>query len=236
MKIHKIIITTALLFANVIAKSQDIIDPMTNYWQIGIGLGELPIGGSLKPSVTFGYHFNDKLYTGIIYQFKDEISRNGTSFNAQSSGIDGLMKSSETVAERFMLQVRYSPIKYGPYLSSGLVYNGEDAETMIFDERSRNINNEPYNGTLEIKQTRPAGWGLALGIGYQYNFKKGFSAGFEWTPAWWQYPTPSYQFSGTSDLSISSKNELQNRMDKGFKSSPTNMYKVFHIGLAYRWQ
>lgn len=171
------------------------------YWQIGIGLRELPSGGSFKPSITFGYHFNEKIYAGLIYQFKDRINRDGASFNAQSSGLEGLVGSSETVAQRFLLQMRYTPLKNGPYLSGGFVFNGKDTETMQFDARSREINGATYDGTIEIHQTRPTGWGLALGFGYQHNFKNGLSGRFEWTPAWGQYPTPSYVFAGSSDLS-----------------------------------
>ena len=232
---HLKIIFLLLFFVNQ-AKCQPDINPSANYFQIGIGLGELPIGGSFKPSITFGYHFSEKIYAGFIYQFKDKITRNESSFNAKSSGLDGLIKSSETVAQRFLLQLRYKPIIYGPYLSTGIVFNGEDKETMIFDERHRQISNEPYNGSVEIQQTRPAGLGIAFGLGYQHNFKNGFSAGFEWTPAWAQYPQPLYEFSGSSDLTLNTKNELKTKMNKGFKNSVTNMYKVFHIGVAYRFQ
>lgn len=230
----------AILFLGILvgyaSLAQEVSPRLQSYWEVGIGLGELPTGGSFKPSISFGYHFNDKLYTGFIYQFKDEISRNGSSFNAKSSGLDGLVKASEKVAQRFLLQVRYTPVKNGPYLSGGLVFNGKDRETMQFDDRVRPFSGESHSGTIEIQQTRPAGWGLALGLGYQYNFKNGLSAGFEWTPAWGQFPSPSYEFAGTSNLSDAYQNSLRQKMDEGFKSSLTNMYKVFHIGVAYRFQ
>ncbi|MEP2669472.1 MAG: hypothetical protein ABJH04_10780 [Cyclobacteriaceae bacterium] len=208
---------------------------LKNYWQVGIGLGELPTGGSFKPSITIGYHFNDQVYAGIIYQIKDEISRGSSSFNAKSTDLAGLASSSEEVAQRFLFQVRYTPIKNGPYLSGGFVFNGKDTETMLFEDQNRMIAGEPVSGTIAIRQTRPAGWGMAVGLGYQYNFKNGFSTGFEWTPAWGQYPTPSYGFGGTAHLSDSAQNSLMEKMDEGFKSSVTNMYKVFHIGVAYRF-
>lgn len=107
---------------------------------------------------------------------------------------------------------------------------------MQFDERIRQIANKNYNGAISIKQIRPAGWGLALGIGYQYNFENGLSAGFEWTPAWGQYPNPLYGFSGSSMLSTDAKNVVKTKLDKGFNNSVTNMYKVFHFGVAYRFQ
>lgn len=206
------------------------------YWQVGIGLGELLFDGSFKPSITFGYHFNEKLYAGVIYQFKDKIHRNEKSINARSTGLDGLESSSETVAQRFLIHLGYTPIKNGPYISTGFVFNGTDTETMKFGNMDREIGDKTYNGSIEIEQTRPAGWGFAMGLGYQYHFKNGFSTGFEWTPAWFQYATPQYQFAGSSNISESSQALLQNKMDEAFKQSVTNMYKVFHIGISYRFQ
>lgn len=209
---------------------------LANTWQLGFGLGELPTGGSFKPSVTVGYHFSDKLYGGIIYQFRDEISRGSSSFNAQSAGLSGLMNATESVAQRFMLQCRYAPVRFGPYVSAGFVFNGRDTEHMTFDDRSRNIGGVNHIGTLSVTQTRPAGWGLACGIGYQYNFRNGFSANAEWTPAWMQYPKPEYTITADKKLSQTSIDEITTKMNKGFRSSVTNMYKVFHIGLAYRFR
>lgn len=202
MNTKKITLLLLGIIIGYVGLAQERTDYLQNYWQVGFGLGELPTGGSFKPSITVGYHFNEKVYAGIIYQLKDEISRGNSSFNAQSTDLEGLTSSSEGVDQRFIFQVRYTPIKNGPYLSGGFVFNGMDTETMIFEDMDREIADEPVSGTIEIKQTRPAGWGLALGIGYQYNFKNGFSAGFEWTPAWGQYPTPSYEFGGTSIFQI----------------------------------
>jgi hypothetical protein len=116
------------------------------------------------------------------------------------------------------------------------VYNGEDTETMMFDNRTRTIAGETFNGSMQIQQSRPAGWGLALGIGYQYDFNNGFSVNAEWTPAWFQYPKPNYQFGGDAGLSVQAVSELKQKMDDGFNSSVTNMYKVFHIGVAYNFK
>lgn len=234
MKKQVLIIVAMCSF--LVGKAQDENFIPTNYWQIGIGLGELPTGGSFKPSITIGYHQNEKLYWGVIYQFKDKISRDGSSFNAKSTELDGLLSSSETVAHRFIMEVRFSPVKYAPYLAAGFVYNGKDVETMKFDALERIIAGETYTGDIQIEQTRPGGGGLALGIGYQYNFKNGISANAEWTPAWLQYPTPEYEFSGGANLSERAKDELKHRMDDGFNSSVTNMYKVFHIGVAYNFK
>lgn len=229
-------LTLRLLFLVASLYGQDITQPEQPYWQIGIGFGELPMQGSFKPSITFGYHFNEKLYLGLIYQFNDQIQRNGSSFNAQSSGLDGLESSVEKVSQRFMLQGRYTPFKYGPYLSAGIVYNGSDQELMVFEDQIRSLQGTDYGGTIAIQQTRKAGWGPAFGLGYQYNFNNGISVNAEWTPAWFTpIPEPEYEFSGTAPLSPQVQEWLANKMTESFQSTVTNRYKIFHIGLAYRW-
>ncbi len=207
-----------------------------SYWQVGVGLGELPTGGSFKPSFTFGYHLNEHVYFGVVYQLPDEISRGSSSFNAQSAGLGGIEKTFETVSERLLIQCAYTPIEHGPYISFGAVYNGEDSEAMSFDDRTRILADESVSGALNFTQTRPAGWGAALGIGYRYHFESGLSVGFEWTPAWGQYPEPTYNFEGNVQLLESARNKIQQRMDDSFSSNVTNMYKIFHIGFAYRWE
>lgn len=207
-----------------------------NTWQVGLGLGELPIGGSLKPSVTLGYHFSKHFYAGVIYQFSDEIQRDNSSFNVKTSELNRLHTAKEKVAQRLLIQGRYQPCNYAPYISLGVVYNGNDVEQMTFNAASRNINGTYYQGNINITQSRKAGWGAALGIGYQYNMKNGLSMNAEWTPAWFTpIPTPQYTFSGDATLSNADKTYLANKMTKGFKGSVTNRYKVFHVGIAYRF-
>ena len=138
-----------------------------------------------------------------------------------------------------MIIVDYMLGSEAEHLNAWAILNkllGKDTETMVFDSRLRTLSGEAYHGSIEIQQTRPAGWGLALGIGYQYDFKNALSVGFECPPAWGQYPTPSYAFGGTANLADQAVIGLQEKMDKGFKSSVTNMYKVFHLGLAYRFK
>ena len=233
MKKAKILLLSLVLLSIAQATTAQTTTNVSRQWQVGFGLGELPMDGSFKPSITIGHHFSTKLYAGIIYQLSDHISRNEASINAKSSGLAGLESSSEAVARRFLFQLRYTLVKHGPYLSTGFVYNGQDVEHMVFDDRVRAIGDESFEGTIEITQARPAGWGLALGLGYQYTFKNGFALGFEWTPAWFQYPEPVYEFAGTANLSTTAQELLIDRMNNEFDASVTNMYKVFHIGVAY---
>ena len=229
-KIMLSVFTTLILSSSSFAQDNQLKD----HWQIGIGFGELPLHGSFKPSISIGYYPYEKLYVGVTYQFKDRIQRNGTSFNAASSGLDGLESAYEDVAQRFFIQGRYTPVKYGPYISFGIVYNGDDSETMEFDDRERTINSQNYSGNIKINQTRKAGWGPALGIGYQYDFDN-VSLNAEWSPAWLNgIPKPEYTFSGTSDLSADAQKKISDKMTKEFQSTVTNLYKVFHIGVSYR--
>ncbi|WP_026210190.1 hypothetical protein [Flexithrix dorotheae] len=237
MKNQTLMISLLILIYSANCFGQSIENELRKSWQIGLGFGELPMHGSLKPSITFGYHFSEQMYLGVIYQFKDKINRNETSFNAKSNGLQGLVSASEEVAQRFMFQFRYSPFKNGPYISTGILYNGTDRETMIYDSRFRNIPNEGTKGNIIILQERPSGWGLGLGFGYQHNFKNGLAINAEWTPAWFKgYADPVYSFSGSAPLSGYAKTYLKNKMDQEFKSTVTNLYKVFHIGMAYRFK
>jgi hypothetical protein len=235
MKALMLYILMILLANSQSLNAQDSKSRISETWQIGLGLGEIPVGGSFKPSISLGYHFSEKVYLGAIYQFKDHINRGNTSFNAKSSGLEGMTSSAEEVAQRMLFHVRYTPFKKGPYLSGGIVMNGKDVETLMFDDRERILSGETYQGIVTIQQSRPAGWGFALGLGYQYNFKNGISVGLEWTPAWGKYADPNYEFSGSSDLSLHAMEQIEDKMNKGFKNSLTNMYKVFHMGVAYRF-
>ena len=106
MNTKKITLLLLGIIIGYVGLAQERTDYLQNYWQVGFGLGELPTGGSFKPSITVGYHFNEKVYAGIIYQLKDEISRGNSSFNAQSTDLEGLTSSSEGVDQRFIFQVR----------------------------------------------------------------------------------------------------------------------------------
>ncbi|MCP4311127.1 MAG: hypothetical protein GY790_07695, partial [Bacteroidetes bacterium] len=117
------------------------------YYQAGIGFGEIPfLSKSFKPSFTVGYRFNQNLYIGAIFQLVDNIERNNNSYDAQSIGFDGLLSSKEKVGQRALIHFRVTPIKYGPFISLGLVMNDDDKETVEFDSRTRMIGNNYYDG------------------------------------------------------------------------------------------
>lgn len=210
--------------------------PDFRYWQIGIGLGEIPMHGSFKPSFTVGYHFNDKFYLGIIYQLKDNINRGTSSFNAKDTHLNGLIDSKEKVGPRFMLQGRFTPVKFAPYLSFGIVFNDQDRELMYFEQSDHTIGNNSYETDLIISQTRPAGWAPAIGLGYQFDFKRGFSINAEWTPGWFtKVKTPIIEIESTYPLDEDDIIAFKKETTANYKSHITNLYKVFHFGISYRY-
>lgn len=212
------------------------VNPEFRYWQVGFGLGEIPMHGSFKPSLTFGYHINDKFYLGVIYQFRDDIHRGTSSFNAEGTGLTDLTDSRETVGQRFMLQCRYTPVKYAPYISLGVVFNDVDREVMYFGNAEHQIGNNTYNAALTVTQCRPAGWAPAIGLGYQADLKCGLSFNAEWTPGWFVWvPEPDIQIESGTIIEDADMDLFKKQVTKDFQSHVTNLYKVFHFGVSYRF-
>ncbi len=231
-----IFLVFSLSLFQVTAQTGESNAPFLRGWQIGIGLGELPMGGSFKPSFTLGYHFNEHWYVGVNYQLKDKISRGTSSFNAKSTGLSQLQSSTESVGQRAILQVRYTPFRNGPYVAGGLVFNDTDSEQMVFGESLHHIGNNDYQTALEIQQTRKRGLVPALGIGYQYTHKSGLYANVEWIPGLFSgIPEPEYRFTSTETIASNDLNILEDKMTDKFQSTITNWYKVFHIGLGYQF-
>ena len=233
----KLTIIISFFTISSIAFSQSESINMKNYWQIGVGFGEIPfMSKSFKPSITVGYYLHDKIYVGAIYQFVDNIERNQESFDAQSIGFEGLESSKERVAQRALLHCRITPVKYGPFISFGLVFNGSDTETMQFDDRNRQIGQNMYDGEITVKLTRKSAFRPAIGLGYEYVFKNNISLNTEWTFNVF-HPIPSPVIEATSDYSISENDsvEFNNHLSKEFKSNFHNRYHIFQIGVAYNF-
>lgn len=234
----KYLLTLALCLFTIWLNAQTFKEtyPDFRYWQVGVGLGELPMGGSFKPSITVGYHFNNKIYLGLIYQFKDNINRGKSSFNADATGLTGLTDSREKVGQRFMLQARYTPIKYAPYISFGVVFNDADTETMQFSQQPHAIGNGVYNTDVTVTQTRKAGWAPAIGLGYQFDFKRGFSINAEWTPGWFNWiAKPKIVVSSSEEIAQDDLDIFKKSMADEYQKHLTNLYKVFHFGVSYRF-
>lgn len=205
-------------------------------WQVRGGLGEIPVlAGSFKPAIDFGYHFNDYVYVGGMIQFQDRLERNGESWNAARIGFEGLRYSRERTGVRVFAGTRLRPHRFSPYLSAGVLFNGTDAETMRFDDRSRTIGEGTYTGSITIEQRRPYGIRPAVGLGYSLELKRGLSLGLEFTGAWFFKPaTPDVEISlqGTS-LSQEDEAALRGRITQVFADNWHNRYHFFLITVGY---
>ena len=91
-------------------------------WQLGLSFGEIPVlAGSFKPGITMGYRLDDTLFLGLELQAADHLQRDGSSFNARNTGLDGLVSSTERTGMRAFLGLRYRPWRDAPHLALGLV-------------------------------------------------------------------------------------------------------------------
>lgn len=189
------------------------LEPLDGTFVVGVDLGELPWQGSFKPGITFGYHLNDLVYVGGLFQIGDSIERDGTSINANAIGLDGLTDSRESVAPRALLHARLRPHRLSPFISLGMVYNGTDTEVTQFDSRSRQIGSGTYDGTITVTQERPAAVRPAIGFGYSYTFDMGLELSTEWTGAIYERaPEPRVGIRSDTPLSAADEADLRGRI------------------------
>jgi len=187
---------------------------------VGLNLGELPWGGSFKPGLEVGYHFNDLVYVGATYQIADDIRRDGSSFNASGIGLGDPVDSHESVGGRFLIHTRLRPHRHSPFLSVGLVGNGEDTETSSYAD-----------GTTVV-QTRPRGVRPSLGLGYDFTFDNGLALNVLWSGWVFDIPSPTVQIRGGSRTK-DEEEALRQKVNDNFRDSITNAYHVFALGAGY---
>ncbi|MCB2198352.1 porin family protein [bacterium] len=205
-------------------------------WEMGLTFGEIPImAKSFKPGFTVGYLLNEKVRVRLVVQSEDHLQRDGSSFNAQNTGLDGLLRSKERTGMRFFFGVDYRLASWSPYLSAGVVVNGTDIERMLFDNRQRQIGDGSYNSAMKIVQTRRSGWGPALGIGYdiKLNDRLDLNAGIAMALLG-DTPIPDIEIVGESILS-GDKKVLRNQILDKYKTNSHNNYHIFNLGLSYRF-
>lgn len=186
--------------------------------------------------MTVGYKFNQYIYVGAIYQFVDNIQRDGESFDAQSIGFDGLVSSKERVGQRAFLHARITPIQYGPFISVGIVMNDNDKEVIQFDARNRKIGNNSYDGEVTISLTRKHAIRPALGVGYEYIFDNTIGLNVEWTfNVFHPVPLPLIETQSIFTIADEDATILKQRLSKEFTGNFHNRYHIFHIGATYNF-
>ncbi|MEM9325202.1 MAG: hypothetical protein AAGA85_06090 [Bacteroidota bacterium] len=206
-------------------------------WEIGISFGEIPImAGSFKPGISFGYHFNDYLYVGGIYQIVDHIARNGNSFDAAGLGFENLKSSKERVAPRSMLQARLRPHRLAPFVSVGLITNGTDVETVEFGHANHQIGDHTYEGPITVNIARSGAVRPAIGFGYHYAFKNGIVVSTEWSFDWFHpVPAPKLEFDPSFEVNPDDLATKEAEITEAFQSNFHNRYHIFHLGLGYKF-
>ncbi|MAT39215.1 MAG: hypothetical protein CL946_06395 [Ectothiorhodospiraceae bacterium] len=207
-------------------------------YQVGLTFGEIPIlSGSFKPGISLGYHWNDHIYTGVVFQIFDDIERNEESFNAVNTGLGGLVSSKERTGSRFLMQTRITPVVDGPYISLGMVWNDADREVAVFDRRERQIGSNTYNGAVTLVQRRRAAFKPAIGFGYQYDFDNGLSLYTDFTMDFFtSVPTPENELQTDGfTLSDADSQALIKQIEDGYTGNFHNRYHVFNLGMSWRF-
>ncbi|MEO1255957.1 MAG: hypothetical protein AAFY41_13895 [Bacteroidota bacterium] len=232
MKITTLLFMLTWLVNQAISQETNIKD-----WEVGISFGEIPIlAGSFKPGLSVGYHFNEYLYLGGIYQIVDNIQRNDKSFDAKSLGFTNLQSSKERVAPRAILHARVRPHKRAPFISFGIVSNGEDEETAIFGDGINQIGNGSYDGPVTVKTKRKAAIRPALGVGYHYDFKNGITVSTEWTFNWFNpVPEPELEFITDYEIEADDLAIKTSEIVYDFQDNFHNRYHIFHLGVGYKF-
>lgn len=194
---------------------------------IGLGFGEIPIlAQSAKYAISVGrYLSEDFSFLGVI-QSKDTLQRNGESFNAQNSGLDGLSSSTETTGERLLAAIVYEPQWSYVHFIAGVLYNGSDTEQMRFSSQQ----------TIDIEVTRTHRTVPVIGIGYAHDI----------TRQWFFHTSMTAGiFSGISEPDVSVKTsepidqitreKITSQVIDGYMDNFHNHYHIFNIGIAYRF-
>lgn len=226
------ILTLVPALASTLVAAPSRAQPGDGRWTLALELGELPMHGSFKLGVSAGVQLNDHTWIGFAWQRPDQIRRGSTSFNAESTGLDGLSDTRERVGQRAYLQARVRPHRYAPYLSAGVVFNDRDTETMTFDDRVRSAGGGTSSGSLTVRSSRRAAVRPALGLGYEWTSAGGITVFAEWA-GWWLRGAPEPEVEITAPGSDPAfADEVDRRLRTHFTSSVFNTWHIFQVGVG----
>ncbi|MCP4750851.1 MAG: hypothetical protein GY866_08160 [Proteobacteria bacterium] len=137
--------------------------------------------GIVAHRLHIGYHFNEAFYLGIskgIYESSLDIDRENrtdceASDNRSALGQDGVCDFLDAwVTKDDILELRYSPTRYGFFLSLAYIDKGRQRSFHWYDRRARRIGDNSYDADLQIKIERKRWRGPGYGIGYNHVFDK----------------------------------------------------------------
>lgn len=198
-----------------------------------LGFGEIPIlADSFKPAIGLSRKY-DHLEFGIVYQFRDELSRDKDSFNAQF-GQDGISSSQETTQDRIMVMAKLYPWQEYFFLSFGLMNGGADKEKIAFDNRSRQIGQGRYNTALDVTISRDRSIEPVVGLGFNIPMTDSLSFTTDFTMGWFgEVPDPSVAISTSANVAQADLVALKAKIKDNYRSNGHNRYHVFNIGIQY---
>lgn len=220
-----------LLLGLLISSTEMMAEPL---WY-GLELGEIPIKGSRKFGLSFGYN-----NWSVSWQRADTIQRDDASFNAESLGWDGLIGSSESVGARSQLlkswplwRVKQGSAFWVPYLTTGWVWNGNDTERLRFDGREHDAAGGTLKGPVTVQIRRPSGHGLAVGAGFLWQWASSGQIYCHWTGALLsESPIPDVRAQGRH-LTSEQAQWIQQRIRRDFSQRITNRYHLFSLGVRF---
>ncbi|MCP4750850.1 MAG: hypothetical protein GY866_08155 [Proteobacteria bacterium] len=127
-----------------------------------------------------GYHLSNHIYIGItmgLYEHDFSQFNRSTGDCYEPSGTvynqDGFCNQDHSLMTKdAMLELRYSPIDNGFFLSLAYINIGKELHVITFDKRDRKIGDNTYNADLIIEKERKKWTGFGYGLGFNYVFKK----------------------------------------------------------------
>ncbi len=235
-----LLVLAGLLLVSTPAVAQTHPEPgesLRGVWSLQFGFGELPfLAGSFKPSISLGYHLNEHFYLGGTVQLRDVLERGDESFNARNLGLGGIESTREETGVRSLIEARYRPHRYSPFLSVGVLSSGSDTEVMRFDARRRTIGSGSYEGAITVEQTRPYAIRPAVGVGYGLTLDSGLAFGVEFAGAFFMGPPePTVRVESEAALDGRDMASLERTAKESFADNFHNRYHLFNLSAGHVW-
>ena len=126
---------------------------------------------SAKWGASIGYHITKSIYLGFLYKSDYKSEDSADNMHGQS----GVKSTTYEREAKKLIELRFSPMENGLYLSTGYFINAKQTTKSIFKKRIRNINGTSYDTGMKIDVEHPEWGGTVIGFGYTAIFDYGFS-------------------------------------------------------------
>ena len=125
-----------------------------------------------------GYHFNARFYLGVLgYQAAagTDTLGSGTIFGIPLTGQPGLESNRFAYDPSKAVEIRYSPVDPGVYLSLAYLSLGAQEESFVYKKQSRDIGKGTYVTDLTTHIKREQMNAPGIGVGFLHVFANQFS-------------------------------------------------------------